>query len=670
MRKNGALPELLAPAGSPEALRAAIEGGADAVYFGGSSFNARMRAANFTAEGMREAVSLCHAFGVRAYVTLNILCRDRELSDFLRAAEEAYLAGADALIVADLGGAAAIHRTFPEFELHASTQMSGHNTLAARELARLGFTRMVLARETPARDIGYFTANSGLETEVFVHGALCVSHSGQCLFSSLVGGRSGNRGECAQPCRLPDGRGRYPLSLKDLCLAAYVPELISMGVDSLKIEGRLKSPSYVRDVTAVWRRLLDEKRAATEEELQYLAGIFSRGGFTDAYFTGRISHAMLGVRSEADKTKSRAAEVPAGLTRKIPLDMSFRMEAEKPLLLTVSAGGKTATVTGDIPFSARNAPMSAEAVKKNLCKLGATPYTPGRCVFSVDDGLMIPVSAINALRRNALSALEAAGEIPRVAKPFPPPEGLRVRAAGARATRHTARFYDPAQMTPETEAFFAHRYLPLDRFAPPADGVILPPVIFDHEVEEIRALLQKARERGAKHALVGNLGHLELATGAGLVPHGDFRLNVMSEASLAQVLSLGFEDALLSPELTLPQIRDIGGASDVIVYGRIPLMLLEKCVGREVGDCRACAGGKNEYADRRGEKFPVLRVAPHRNELFNCVPTNMSDRRAELLGAGVRGGHFIFTTENGTEVKNVLRAFAGGLPLGTKVRRI
>lgn len=283
---------------------------------------------------------------------------------------------------------------------------------------------------------------------------------------------------------------------------------------------------------------------------------------------------------------------------------------------------------------------------------------------------MVPVSALNALRRSALAALEAEIAPPRTVWALPAPEELRAHAKGARTKRPTARFYDPAQMIPETEAFFEHRYLPLERFTPPADGVILPPVIFDQEMGEIRALLQKARERGAKHALVGNLGHLALAREAGLVPHGDFRLNAMSEGSLAVLLSLGFEDVLLSPELTLPQIRDIGGASDVIVYGRIPLMLLEKCVGREVGDCRACAGGKNEYTDRRGEKFPVLRLSPHRNELFNCVPTNMSDRQAELAGAGVRGGHFLFTTETAAEVRAVLQAFAKGLPLGGKIRRI
>ena len=283
---------------------------------------------------------------------------------------------------------------------------------------------------------------------------------------------------------------------------------------------------------------------------------------------------------------------------------------------------------------------------------------------------MVPVSALNALRRNAVAGLQQAVNPPRAAVALPPDGELRVRAGGERATRPTARFYDPAQLTPQTEAFFEHRYLPLDRFAPPADGVVLPPVIFDHETGDVCALLKKARERGAKHALVGNLGHLALAVEAGLHPHGDFRLNATSAASLAQLLALGFEDVLLSPELTLPQIRDIGGASDVIVYGRIPLMLLEKCVGREVGNCHACADGGNQYTDRRGEKFPVLRLSPHRNELLNCVPTNMSDRRAELAGAGVRGGHFLFTVESAGEVDRVLRAFREGHPLETKIRRI
>ena len=248
-------PELLCPAGSPAAFDAAIEAGADAIYLGLPSFNARINANNFTPADIGAAFSRAHAYGVKIYVTLNTLVFDRERDDFLRTAESAYLAGADGFIVADLGVAALIRQSMPDIELHASTQVSGHNVSAAQKLKELGFTRMVCAREMSEEDLCTFTKNSPIEAEVFVHGALCVCHSGQCLFSSLVGGRSGNRGECAQPCRLPYAKGSgssaYPLSLKDLSLAAHVDKLCDMGIASFKIEGRMKSPEYVRDVTRI-----------------------------------------------------------------------------------------------------------------------------------------------------------------------------------------------------------------------------------------------------------------------------------------------------------------------------------------------------------------------------------------------------------------------------------
>ena len=255
---KGKLPELLSPAGSLKALMAAIDGGADAVYFGAPDFNARIRAQNFSDGELEEAFRLCHAYGVKAYVTLNTLVLDREAENFVRTAEKIYRMGADAAIVADLGGAAYLKKYLPELELHASTQMSCHSAAGAVELAKLGFSRVVCARELSYENICSITENSPVEIEMFVHGALCVSHSGQCLFSSLVGGRSGNRGECAQPCRLPfsvGGKEKYPLSLKDLCLAPYIPQIIDSGVASLKIEGRMKSPEYVRAVTSVYRRL-------------------------------------------------------------------------------------------------------------------------------------------------------------------------------------------------------------------------------------------------------------------------------------------------------------------------------------------------------------------------------------------------------------------------------
>lgn len=662
------LPELLCPAGDKAALEAAVDAGADAVYFGACDFNARKNATNFTSEDMREAIKLAHAYGVKVYITQNTLVLDRELSAYLRAAESALVAGADALIVADLGGAMEIRRRFPEAELHASTQMSGHNVAAAKRLADLGFSRMVCAREMSLADLRTFTAQSPIEAEVFVHGALCVCHSGQCLFSSVVGGRSGNRGECAQPCRLPfgeTGRGQYPLSLKDLALAEHIPALIDAGVASLKIEGRMKSPEYVREVARVYRRLLDERRGADKNEMKLLAEVFSRGGFTDGYFKRQIGHGMLGVRSEADKQKSRVLEPFRGIERKIPVRMEAELLCDRPARLTVAAGDRRGIAEGPVPFAAKTAPMTCESVTERLSKLGGTPYRAEKITLSLDEGLMLPVSALNALRREALADMEGREEravVRAAADPLVP----RAKAEPVR----TARFDRPDSIPAEAREYFDHIYLPLERYDGSVDGVIMPPVIFDSERERVGQMLRNAKEQGAKHVLVGNIGHLDTVLATGLIPHGDFRLNVTNNASAVMTERLGFSDILLSPELTLPQIRDIGGAKSMIVYGRLPLMILEKCVGRELGDCGTCADGKIELVDRRGVRFPVLRAFEHRSLICNSLPTCMSDMADKLSELGACGQHFIFTVETDDECREVIRAFEEKIPLSVPVRRI
>lgn len=298
-------PLLLSPAGSPAALRAAINAGADEVYLGGAGFNARINASNFDKTALIRAGELCRGANVGLHITLNTLIYDREFRSVLDYVS--FLANdvrPDAIIIQDIGLAGVIRREFPSLALHASTQMRIHSHLEAEYLKKLGFTRAVLARELPREDIKAF-ADTGMETEIFVHGAICVSESGGCLMSSVIGGRSGNRGECAQPCRLPyRGESRYPLSMKDMCLASHITDIYACGVTSLKIEGRMKSPDYVGAVTSVYRRLIDERRNATGEEIKYLAGIFSRSGFTDGYFVSEISKAMFGIRREEDKQKS------------------------------------------------------------------------------------------------------------------------------------------------------------------------------------------------------------------------------------------------------------------------------------------------------------------------------------------------------------------------------
>ena len=668
------LPELLCPVGSPEALDAAIEGGADAVYLGGTAFNARIHAKNFGGDALRSAVLRAHAYGVKVYLTLNTLATDREAEAFVEAAREAVHAGVDALIVADLGGAMAIRRAMPSVELHASTQMSGHNAAMGKELEKLGFSRMVIARETSLENMRAVVQNSPIEVEVFVHGALCVSHSGQCLFSSLVGGRSGNRGECAQPCRLPfvgaterRGGDRYPLSLKDLSLAAHVPTLIDCGVSSLKIEGRMKSPEYVRDVARIWRRLLDERRGATLAELSELASVFSRGGFTDGYFTQTIGRQMLGIRSEENKNDTRRIKPFEGLSRRIPLTLSASIRRNEPILLTLSDGLRSVTVTGDVPMEAINAPLSRDTVERNLSKFGGTPYEAASFDLKLDDGLMLPISRLNDLRRRALAAFETSGSVESFATEY---AYVPTRPAGARHVLRTARFYSPAQITELARAFFDRIYLPLDKYTTAADGVVMPPVIFDSDVARVKEMLASAVAEGAKYALVGNLGHMELARSAGLEIEGDYRLNITNSETVARLEEMGVKSMILSPELTLPQIRDLGGDTAVIVYGRIPLMTLEKCAIREIADCQKCETGGVLLRDRRGVDFPILREWQHRNVVYNSLVTGMSDREDALLRARILNRHFLFSTEVSREVDEVLRAYEKHEALSYRVRRI
>ena len=671
MTKKPKKTELLCPAGSPAALAAAIDAGADAVYLGGTSFNARMGAKNFTPEELREGIELAHAYGTKIYLTANTLVYDKETDAMLRAAEEAYLLGVDALILADLGCARMIRERIP-IDLHASTQVSGHNADAAKELCEMGFSRMVCAREMSADALSSFVKESPIEAEVFVHGALCVCHSGQCLFSSLVGGRSGNRGECAQPCRLPFGEGKkqgYPLSLKDLSLARYVPELCEMGIASFKIEGRMKSPEYVRDTARIWRRLLDENRGANDDEMRELASIFSRGGFTDGYYTGRIDRTMLGIRSDTDKQSSRVLAPFDKITRKLPVSLSVTLTKDQPASMTLRAeDGRSVTVAGEVAQIARNAPMSAQSVLRSVTKLGATPYVAIEMSAEVEDGLMLPVSSLNALRRAAADALTEAAQPRRDASDFREISRLPILEKG-QASR-SAVFYFPERIPDEAYEFFDLIYTPLESYDGRTNGVLLPPVIFDGEREEIARLLRRAEELGARHALVGNLGHFSLLEGTSLVPHGDFRLNITNRRTAATYEARGLDDYLLSPEMTLPQLRDIGGQSRVTVYGRIPLMVTEKCVGKELGSCESCMGGRAVLTDRRGVRFPVLRAWKHRSLIVNSVSHYMADRQDELRRLGLTRQHFIFTTETNKEISAVLRAYEKGLPPTGEVRRI
>ncbi len=677
-------PELLAPAGSPEALRAAVSAGADAVYFGTQSFNARKNAENFPEETIGEAIRYCRLFGVKTHIVLNTQLYGRELSCAVELAGRLLSLGADAFIVADLGLAAALVRRYPGIVLHASTQTSGQNVLSAARLAEIGFRRMVAPRELPLRDIRTLCAASPIETEIFIHGALCVSHSGQCLFSSIIGGRSGNRGECAQPCRLPyRARCVYPLSLKDLCLAEHIPALMEAGAASFKIEGRMKSAEYVYGVVSIYRRLIDEGRGAAPEELEALARLFSRSGFTDGYFTERISSSMLGVRTEEDKRTSVSAAERGFQERRLPLAMegSFRVGQPARLHGTAKRGEESfsITVSGNVCGRAERTPTGKARIAENLSKLGATIFQASS-VSVEEDGVNIPISEINGLRRALCAKLEdvLVGEIaPVVTAP------AAVVPSGFVKSEQTSAyfsFYDT--ITPCALDFFDRIFVPLTEYLSHWDkasrhrkiGIAFPTVCLDHELQGVYEMAKKAAESGCRTALITGLWQCGLADELGLEKHGDIRLNLFNPYSADVYQKLGLCSLLASPEIGVSASRGLACSipKGYVYYGKLPLMTLEKCVIRDNfspvqgGECRYCDAHRFSYlTDRTGARFPLCREYPHRNVLYNSVPVYMADMPIAGLFR-----HCIFTDETRAEVDSLLMRFRDKMPPAGKFKRL
>lgn len=668
MRKAG-IPELLAPAGSFEALVAAIEAGADAVYVGGKSFGARAFAKNFDTEELERAVVYSHLHGVKLYVTVNTLVLDKEtlaLADYARVLRRI---APDAIIAADLGVVKIFREIAPEIEVHASTQMSIHNTLGADLAYDLGCKRVVLARELSLENIKATTEKCKPEVEIFLHGALCVSVSGQCLMSSLVGGRSGNRGECAQPCRLPYNSA-YPLSLRDLSLASHVTELIEAGVASLKIEGRMKSPSYVYTVTKIYRRLLDERRNANEKELLELRAAFSRGGFTDGYFTGEIFSKMTGVRSEEDKKESREISGGEYAPKKFKISAKASFKLGEPSRLTLKLGEKVAFAEGDVPAPAEKAPLSEEDLKVRLSKMGNTFFVldKGDIEIELDGEINLSFGSINALRRSAVKKLEGMEEAPceiELSRPF--------KSCAKGGKFNTVLFFSAKTLAlveekyPETLGSFDVIFAPLmsEKYTKMTSGVYIPPVIHDSELALVEAKLSEAFRGGIKYALIGNISHLPLVKSQGLTPIGDFRLNVTNSYSRQALFELGLERQILSPEISLAMARDIGGGE--IVLGKIPLMLTERCFMKENFSCGKCSSCS--LSDRTGAKFSIIREWQHRNIILNSVYTYMGDKKEDLNRAAIAHRHFIFTNESADDVAKLLKTYLKGAPL-REMRRI
>ena len=684
--------ELLAPAGGREALVAAVQSGADAVYMGFGAFNARRSARNFSDEEFRTAVSYCHLRGVKVYLTLNTLVTDRELPLLADAARVASECGVDAILVQDWGVLATLQKIIPDVPLHASTQMSLHTLSGVKESARLGMTRAVLARELSRGEISEICANSPIEIEAFVHGALCMCYSGQCEMSAVIGRRSGNRGACAQPCRLPYGfsgkANAHPLSLKDACLAPFVPEMMDMGVACLKIEGRMKRPEYVAAVTEIYARLLREHRAPTKDEQKKLALAFSRDGFTEGYYLGARGREMFGTRPEnarwpEDWFGELRARYEKEDLRLVPLTFDCTIRAGEPMRLRAEdADGHTLTVTGNVPEAARNRSLTAEEVEARLKKTGGTAFTVDLCAVTLDDGLAVSAGALNALRREALSQMEAL----RTAAPerrafgFVPPTTVK---NSAEKPLLTVSLHRAAQLSEELIALSPARvYLPVELLPQldlaPYRGrtdffALLPRIYRTQDEPVLRALLEDGVKKGVTGVSIANLGHLSLVHGLDITLHGDWALNVYNSAALSFWKKEGLSSACASFELRDAQLRDLSKClpCEAIVYGRLPLMVTENCLNANESGCRyfkerpasvpadgACASAP-ELTDRRGEHFPVLRAWGCRSEIENGKILYLADKAKDWQTLGLRFAQLRFTTESASECVRMLRAYQG-----------
>lgn len=667
--------ELLAPAGGMEALKAAVANGADAVYIGGKSFSARKGAENFSDEEMAEAAAFCRERGIKLYLALNTLVRPNEEEAAARAAASAAECGVDALIIQDIGAAEIARRVCPDMALHASTQLSAHTADDVRTLMELGFSRVVLSRELSEAEIAKIYRDTGCELEAFVHGALCVCFSGRCLMSSFIGGRSGNRGCCAQPCRQrysAEGRSGYFLSPRDLSLVNRIDAMRKAGVVSFKIEGRMKSPEYVAVAVRVCRRALDGLPVSSED-MSDLRGIFSRGGeFTEGYFSGVNTPNIMNYNISNDKISSaaprelllRARETyrDGAEPARVGVKAEITVREGECAALKISDGKFSALAEGAVPQPAKNAALTADRALAAVGKTGGTPYYIADFRADIDDGLFLPAAELNSLRRccfGELAALRrraperrifpfAAETAPHISE-TPPKLYARVRTPEQLAAASGAdKLLLPLKMLDNIP--FKENY-----------AAVLPQIILDTETVKKRlARLPKGAE-----VYSSTLGGLRLIREAGLTPAGDFGLNV-SNYLCARRLAEYAASLTLSPELSFGEIEKLCALSPVpselIAYGRQTVMVSRACLIRGIRgrcDCKNPVFVK----DKTGAEFPILGDGEtHLNTVLNSRPTYMADRLPRLNRCGTAALQLCFTLENAAETAAVIEAYKTGAP--------
>ena len=683
--------ELMSPAGSMEGIIAAVRGGADAVYFGTGDYNARRNAKNLEGDELAEAFRYCRLRGVKTYVTMNTLVTDRELVRAKELVKKLSDLGADALIVQDLGMARLIRAVAPDLPIHASTQMTVHNLAGVLACAKLGFTRVVLSRELPLKEIEFICKRSPAEIEVFVHGALCMCYSGQCYLSAAIGGRSGNRGLCAQPCRMQysfqGSAPGYPLSLKDASMAQHLKELERAGVHTLKIEGRMKRPEYTALVTNIYKRALVEQREPTKEELEQLQTVFSRDGFTDGYLMGKRGNHMFGTRKEEAGREARAVYKQAQAIYEtqpeppsVPVELHFSARAGQEMTLAVTdRDGNRYETTGLPAETALNRATTEEEVAASLSKTGGTVFKAEKVHVELESGLRASAAALNAMRRQCLEGLALVRRRPPERRTGDWQPGLRrLPYEGKPGLIYSFRSVEQLS-SPILRSAPAMIWLPLSeivRHLPMVQALmekglrfaaVVDRIIFDSQWPAVLEELRRLKDAGITDLALTNIGQIHLVRDLGFTLHGDFGLNIMNSQSVKELRQMGMQSCTLSFEMNLAQIRDmsLGLDSQIIAYGRLPLMITENCITKRHGDgCardgRACSGNNNAIVDKTGRTFPILRENHCRSTLYNAEKLWLADKMGELEHLGLRWLRLNFTTENTREIEAVIQAYQTG----------
>ena len=659
--------EILAPAGNEQSLLAAVRSGADAVYLGTGAFNARRNADNFKDHSLSKAVDYCHGRGVKVYVTLNTLIRDEELPSFLPAAREVAEAGPDGVIVQDLAAVRVLKTICPDLPIIGSTQMSVHNSDGVKALERMGLSRVVLARELTLQEIQKIRRETRAELEVFIHGALCMSVSGMCYYSAIMGERSGNRGLCAQPCRLNSScNGRpFALSLKDMSFIPHVRELADAGVCSVKIEGRMKRPEYVAAAVTAVRAALN----GGEPDMDTLQAVFSRSGFTDGYLTGKRNARMFGVRTVEDAAASKSvlgklADLYRREYQGVPVDLMLTVSDTSLSLNARDDEGNMASSCVQIQQE-DTAPLTDSIALRNMRKTGGTPFFARHCQVDIPEGLHVPGSVVNSIRRDALEKLLIMRSKGNgfVLNPMSVP-GILPYSSKARKIRLRFENMDQVFHAPDAEAVIVpyeqieqHRDI-LNRETPV--WAELPQLVWPMEEQRVFERLLTLKEQGLKDAVVANICELELAKRAGLAAHGGPTLNVTNTFSLQTYEDTGLSDVTISFELPLKMGAKLGGKKPrgIVGYGRLPLMQFRACPARDEKGCANCEGHP-ELVDRKGVVFPLLCHDRQYTTLLNSVPLYLGDKDMPAFDFVT----LYFTTEDMHTCRRVYEGFcAGELP--------